>query len=56
MQINTRQAMMRAFKLHQKYGSWEEAERATNATKHTLEVILGGPLDEQSPPGDARTE
>ena len=45
MQINTREAMMRAFKLRQKYGSWEEVERRTNAVKHSLEVIFGGRID-----------
>ena len=51
MQINTREAMLRAVKLHQKFGSWEEVERAGNATKHSLEVLLGGPVDEPASPG-----
>ena len=45
MQINTQEAMLKAFKLRQKYGSWEEVERRTNAVKHSLEVIFGGPID-----------
>ena len=53
MQINTPEAMLKAFKLHQKYGSWEEVERRTGALKHTLEVTFGisidGPIDPAHP-------
>ena len=56
MQINTREAMLRAVKLRQKLGSWEEVERVANATKHSLEVLLGGPLDEPSSPGEPAGE
>ena len=56
MQINTREAMRRAVRLRQKLGSWEEVERAGNATKYSLEVLLGGPIDEPSPPSNPASE
>ena len=56
MQINTREAMLRAVKLHRKFGSWEEVERAGNAAKHSLELLLGGSLDEPVPPGKPADE
>ena len=56
MQVNTREAMLRAFKLRQKFGSWEEVERAGNATQFSLEVFLGAPLDDQAQPGNPPAE
>ena len=48
--------MLRAVKLRQKLGSWEEVERAGNATKHSLEALLGAPIDDPLPPGNSPAE
>ena len=56
MEINTPEAMLKAFKLRQKYGSWEEVERRTGALKHTLEVVIGLPIDEPISPGNPAGE
>ena len=56
MQINTPEAMLKAFKLRQKYGSWEEVERRTDAVKHTLEVLFGGPIDGPVDPANPQGE
>jgi hypothetical protein len=56
MQINTPEAMLKAYKLRMKYGSWEEVERVTNATKHSLEVIFGRAIDEPPVPSEPRGE
>ncbi len=56
MQVNTREAILRAFKLRQKFGSWEEVERAGNATRHSLEALVGEPLDDPAPRGNSQAE
>lgn len=56
IQPNTPEAMRKAVKLRLKYGSWEEVERRTNALRHTVEAMIGLPIDAPMPSDNAAGE